>query len=308
MTKAFSLVLLLLGVFCSVEAARMITIDLDLRSSGIEPLGTGYVYEGWVIVNGLPVSTGTFNPSASQTTVMQTATVADLPTKFVLSVEPVPDPNPAPSDTKPFAGMLTCTGTSCSGNADGATGTGVDLSSSSGVFFLATPTGSNQNAPYYNGIWMFTRPGTAMNIPNAPKGWQWEGWVAGPSGPVTTGVFNSSSGPDSDGAGPAMGTDPGAAGAPQYPGSDFFLPPTNLANGYTAVISLEPNPDDSAAPFFYKPLTKAIANTTDNQSFNVAQLSANIIGVTVRSVGTGAVLSVSVAVVVSCIAMVGLVL
>ena len=39
----------------------MSTETLTLNLTGFEPLGTGYLYEGWVIVNGMPVSTGTFS-------------------------------------------------------------------------------------------------------------------------------------------------------------------------------------------------------------------------------------------------------
>lgn len=36
------------------------TSDLTLNLQGLEALGSDYVYEGWIIVNGQPVSTGTF--------------------------------------------------------------------------------------------------------------------------------------------------------------------------------------------------------------------------------------------------------
>jgi hypothetical protein len=228
------------------------------------------------------------------TTLTQTAVVSALPSKFVLSIEPTPDPNPAPSDTKPFAGVLACTGDSCTGNADAATGTGIDLTGKSGIFTLAAPTGSNQGSAYFNGIWFFdpnNTPFTPLNIPNAPAGWKWEGWVVKGS-PISTGTFTNVTGLDSDQAGPEAGTNPGVSAAPPFPGQDFVVPPRDLSDGYTAVISLEPNPDDSAAPFFFKPLTKSIQNTTSGQAFAVAPFS-NVIAVTVRLVSAASVLSAS---------------
>jgi hypothetical protein len=54
---------------------------------------------------------------------------------------------------------------------------------------------------------------------------------------------------DSDGAGATSGPDD----APPFPGQDFIDPPVSLL-GFAAVISVEPEPDDSPAPFVLKPL------------------------------------------------------
>ncbi|WP_418511911.1 anti-sigma factor [Corallibacter sp.] len=37
------------------------TSDLTLNLNGLEALGDDFVYEGWIIVDGEPVSTGTFS-------------------------------------------------------------------------------------------------------------------------------------------------------------------------------------------------------------------------------------------------------
>eukprot|EP00178_Gracilaria_changii_P022518 TRINITY_DN6694_c0_g1_i2.p1 TRINITY_DN6694_c0_g1~~TRINITY_DN6694_c0_g1_i2.p1 ORF type:complete len:299 (-),score=22.01 TRINITY_DN6694_c0_g1_i2:193-1053(-) len=261
-------------------------VQLDLTASQLEPLGAGFLYEGWVIADGAPVSTGTFQVSPGQQSLSQTVSVANAATvsRFVLSIEPVPDPDPAPSATKPFAGDVTCSGLMCTASATATAGTGVDLATSSGQFFLAAPTGSGQGATFENGIWFFTRPSTPMNIPSAPSGWRWEGWVVRNGMPISTGTFVSPSGSDSDGAGPNAGTMPGASAAPPFPGQDYVLPPRNLTDGYSVVISLEPNPDDSTAPFTFKPLSKSIANTNMEQDFVVTPFS-NRIGVTLSAQG-----------------------
>ena len=68
MIKKMFLALFALGIFttsCSNDddnapANANLTIDLN----GLEALGSDYVYEGWIIVNGVPVSTGTFSSVA----------------------------------------------------------------------------------------------------------------------------------------------------------------------------------------------------------------------------------------------------
>ena len=50
-------------------------VALDL--SGLEPLGDGFVYEGWVIIDGAPVSTGRFNIEADGSLTFLTGSLAD---------------------------------------------------------------------------------------------------------------------------------------------------------------------------------------------------------------------------------------
>ena len=73
--------------------------------------------------------------------------------------------------------------------------------------------------------------------------------MVGAEGPISTGRFTSASGEDSDGTGPDAGPEPG----PPFPGQDFVDPAIDLT-GYVAVISVEPEPDNSMGPFTLKPL------------------------------------------------------
>lgn len=81
--------------------------NLTLNLTGLDELGSDFVYEGWIIVNGSPVSTGTF----SSVTFPQSFTVGiddlNAATKFVLSIEPAVDSDPTPSATKILAGDFT---------------------------------------------------------------------------------------------------------------------------------------------------------------------------------------------------------
>jgi hypothetical protein len=114
------------------------------------------------------------------------------------------------------------------------------------------PTRGSVADDYAASIWWLdpgAGPGAGLSLPTLPAGWAYEGWVVGDSGPVSTGTFTAVTGADSDGAGATAGSDP----APAFPGQDFISPLTPLT-GLAAVISVEPSPDNSPAPFTLKPL------------------------------------------------------
>ncbi len=226
--------------------------NLRVNFHGLEDLGPDFVYEGWLIVDGAPVSTGTFTVSGgvpSQSTF--TAAVSDLGavSKFVLTIEPASDPDPAPSHVHLLGGDFVSHAARLS-VADGAA-LGTDFSAATGSYVLAAPS-AGMGGDYRNGIWWLdpSVPAPALSLPTLPDGWVYEGWVAGPDGPVSTGRFTMTSGADSDGGSPAAGPNP----TPPFPGSDFVNPPFDLTSGYAAVISVEPEPDNSPGPFLLKPL------------------------------------------------------
>ena len=89
--------------------------------------------------------------------------------------------------------------------------------------------------------------------------------------PVTTGTFVQVDAADDDA--PFSGPEPG----PPFPGEDFLQNapaglqfPTDLA-GATAVISVEPEPDDAPAPFTLKPLVgSAPEDAADHVTYPIA--------------------------------------
>lgn len=227
---------------------------LTLNFSGLEDLGADYAYEGWVIVNGSPVSTGVFTVDGSGT---PSQTMFDLlsydlagASKFVLTIEPVPDGDPAPSSTHYLAGDFSSSDASLTVSDPAALGD--DFTSAMGTFILNTPSTGSDDTDYRQGIWWLDPtggPDPTLALPTLPAGWQYEGWVVGGGGPVTTGTFTSVSGFDSDAGGPTAGPDP----VPPFPGQDYITPPMDLI-GYAAVITIEPFPDNSPMPFTLKPL------------------------------------------------------
>ena len=231
------------------EPSRSLRISFD----GLEALGDGFIYEGWLVTESGPVSTGTFsvNPNGS---LSRSIYEVDQPTlrsamKFVVTIEPSPDSDPLPAATKYLGGDWDGNSASLS-VADGATLMN-DFSSAAGSYILAAPS-AGMAGSHTNGIWWLNPPmpfSPGLMLPTLPNGWMYEGWVVVGGMPITTGRFTSVMGADSDGAGPYAGP----MGTPPFPGQDFAMPPMNLIGG-AAVISIEPQPDDSAHPFTLKPL------------------------------------------------------
>lgn len=240
--------------------------NLNLNITGLEDLGSSYAYEGWIIVNGKAITTGIFNVDAngklSQTSFPVNSDDLANASAFVLTIEPSPDNDPAPSAVHILAGDFSGSNSSLTVSHGSALGT--DFTSAAGQYILATPTdGMNNNES--SGVWWLdpSGPSSTLTLPTLPSGWRYEGWAVINGTPVTTGTFTSAMGADD--AAPFSGS----MMAPPFPGEDFLQ---NAPNGLTfpvdlsgspIVISVEPFPDNSPAPFTLKPLlgnTPAMAN------------------------------------------------
>ncbi len=285
----------LIATSCDNDDDVNSSTNLTVNINGLEDLGSSAIYEGWIIVGGAPISTGTFSVDANGALSTQTFTVGaeDLAaaTKFVLTIEPVPDDAPAdPSAQKLLAGDFT------NNNASLSTGVAPALGSfndASGSFFLRTPTdetaGNNGNDQY--GVW-FGNPGMpptpSLNLPTLPTGWAYEGWVIGDAGPISTGTFTAFG--ERDNSNGFSGTENNAG--PPIPGEDFFNnPPAGETfpldvRGRAVVISVEPVPDNSPAPFLLKPLVSnlpADAATAPNTHSFTQNLSSIPTGTVTRN-------------------------
>ena len=239
------------------------TAALAIGFDGLEALGDDYVYEGWLIVDDAPLTTGRFtvadDGSLSVHEFEISAAHLEAATAFVLTIEPAVEDDPVPSDIHVVAGDF------ADGEADltvaHPAALGNDFTDISGSYILAVPSAEEGTATYVNGIWFLdpaAGPAPSLDLPELPDGWVYEGWVANEDGAISTGRFTSVSGADSDGAGPAGGPND----APAYPGQDFVDPTIDLTSGYAAVISIEPEPDNSPAPFAFKPLVDASIEDT----------------------------------------------
>ena len=272
-----ALAALIIGA-CGSDDKETLTLSL----SGVEPLANGYHYEGWAIIDGSPVTTGKFNVNASGGLVDlagdiivngEFATGVDLSdaTAIILTIEPFGDSDTVPADTKYLSGSVTDLSASLSVGHSAALGD--DFANASGTYILATPTDdddTNENS----GIWFFDKssggPRQGFDLPTLPAGWVYEGWVVISGTPVTTGRFTDLAAPDL--AAPYSGS----KGGPPFPGEDFLQnAPAGLTfpidlSGATAVVSIEPAPDDSPGPFTLKPLVGDIpADAVDQVTHNL---------------------------------------
>jgi hypothetical protein len=254
-------------------------MNLKLNLTGLPDVGANHVYEGWIIVNGNPVSTGTFSVNASGqlsgNEFMINESQLQNATAFVLTIEPKPDNDPAPSGIKILAGDFS--GNAANVSVSHSSALGNSFSTASGSYILATPTngmGTNENS----GVWFVNPaggPGPSLNLPALPAGWRYEGWAVINGMALTTGKFTMASGADQ--SAPFSGAMPG----PPFPGEDFLMNapagltfPTNLA-GQKIVITIEPHPDNSAAPFGLKPLSGDVpANAADHVSYNLVNMAS----------------------------------
>lgn len=237
-----------------VSSNKTITANI----TGLEDLGADYVYEGWIIVNGAPVSTGTFTVDANGAMSASSFTVSEAnalaATAFVLSIEPAVDPDPAPSDVKLLGGPIANNAGTLSISHMAALGD--DFSAATGEYIVATPTDGMGNNEL-SGVWFLDpsgAPDPGLDLPTLPAGWAYEGWAVINGTPVSTGTFTDVAAADN--GSPYSGM----MSAPPFPGEDFLTNapagltfPTDLSGG-TIVISVEPVPDNSPAPFLLKPL------------------------------------------------------
>jgi hypothetical protein len=252
------------------------TGNLMLNISGLGDLGSTAMYEGWVIVSGNAKSTGKFSVNSSgqlsQSSFSVNSTDLSNASKFVLTIEPVPDPSPNPSGIKILAGSFS--GNTANLTIGDSSAIANSFMSSMGNYILATPTdGPNTNE--LSGVWFLQlaggTPHQGLQLPLLPSQWQYEGWVVIPGhSALSTGKFTDPGAPDM--SAPYSGTMP----PPPFPGEDLLMNapsgfsfPTNL-QGATFVITVEPNPDNSPSPFFLKPLVAmAPADAMDHTNYTM---------------------------------------
>ena len=268
---------------CDDAPSGPAVMTLELSFTGLEALANGFHYEGWAIVDGAPVTTGKFNVGSDGSLVTLTGaaiaggafeTGMDLAnaSAIVITLEPSGDTDAVPAETHIVSG--TVLGGSASLSVGDGAALGDDFTSATGAYILATPTNGADNDEN-SGIWFLSlesgSPAAGLDLPTLPSGWAYEGWAVIGGTPVTTGRFTALDAVDLDD--PFSGTEAG----PPFPGEDFLVNapagltfPTDLA-GATAVISIEPEPDDSSAPFTLKPLVGGIdAAAVDHVTYSIA--------------------------------------
>ncbi|MFV1884856.1 MAG: hypothetical protein ACMZ7B_10235 [Balneola sp.] len=286
-TKIILTLTLLSGLFLACSTSSNSEDDtLTLALTGVDPLQNGFHFEGWVIIDGSPVTTGKFNIDDTGNLITLSGSVipngtfevdADLSaaTTFILTIEPSGDTDDIPAETHHLAGNIS-NGSSTLSFAHSAS-LGNNFSSASGSYILATPS-DDDNTNENSGIWFLdpSGPSAGLSLPTLPAGWRYEGWAVSGGTPISTGIFTSASGAD------AFSGFSGTNNTPPFPGEDFLINaptgltfPLNLAGG-AAVISIEPYPDDSPAPYTLKPLVGQIpSDATDRVLYSTENNSSS---------------------------------
>lgn len=256
-------------------STQQLTLDFSNSPTPLPALGDSHQWEGWLVTDDGPETTGTFKKadlSDNQISFEVGSDLASSANQFVLSIEPMPDDDPAPSATKYLSGELS--DSSAELDINGVIG---DFSGTTGTFALKAPTSQNAPDDDNQGIWFINPDGSmppAAGFSSLPalneKGWNYEGWVVDTSGdspmPYTTGKFADVADPataaDQDGAGEFAGSNSDMF--PPRPGSDYVTAGDSndgfdLKSGdWNVVLSVEPQPDNSDAPFALKPFTASI--------------------------------------------------
>lgn len=261
----------------TVQLERSDEFPLNISLSNLERLIQG-IYEGWIVRGDMKHSFGTFNMSESGQIDGEFSLDGVTPQNgdtVAISIEPDNDTDPEPSATIILAGEM----------VDGSANLAfpLDISGFSGTYILATPT-TETKSDETSGIW-FTSTGSdaTLNIPVAPAGWIYEGWVVVDGLPVTSGQFTDPNQADNfDGYS-------GPGNAPNKPGEDYvanlpsgFDTPIELADGTSMiVVSIEPfqNGEDptGSTPAQVKPLSAAIAEgATDHTEYDLEQSSSSL--------------------------------
>jgi hypothetical protein len=262
----------LLLASCSDDPATPSKSTFTTSFTGLEDVGSNARYEGWLIVNGQPVSTGTFSVNAAgvPSTTSFTASTEDLnaATAFVLTVEPYPDSDPMPSHQKILAGSFN--GSTASVSTSHTMALGQDFATAKGTYLLATPTDGGMNTNETSGVWWIDPSSGTMQpglmLPSLPAGWTYEGWTVINGQPLSTGKFDRVDSMDMS----KMFS--GSAPGPNFPGEDFLMSappglsfPKMLEGMSKVVITIEPVPDNSPMPFGLKPLAHEVpATATDH--------------------------------------------
>lgn len=247
---------------------------IRIEAQNLTPL-TGAFYEVWAIHSERKISAGGFNVDAEGNLVDGFGHAARFSSprnpanadSIVVTIEPLPDPDPGPSGIVVLAGAPRGDMVRLRFPAK--------LGTIAGSFILATPTDSATNNETA-GVWFLdpaAGPGPSLELPELPSGWVWEGWGVTQGTPLSTGRFTSATGADS--SAPFSGPNPG----PPFPGEDFLAnllagvtPPVNLADGSTLIVlTIEPDVEGTdptgAGPFSIKPLLVAVpAGVADHTS------------------------------------------
>jgi hypothetical protein len=238
---------------------------VSLTLQGLQPLDQGQNYQAWLVAQtdnnliGIPVVmfnadeqgrmvhhlnpdsllSGPFQSNVAASAVLGVAVSIELSTQLVAYS----------SSTFILSGEAS--GGTAVLKADDWLALNRDFSSVGGGYVLATPTDEDPENEL-SGIWFIDPSGTpvaaGLQLPEAPEGWIYEGWVEVDGKTLSTGKFVVPGLPDS------AATYSGPGNAHPFPGEDFIAnPPAGTIfpldlTGASVYITVEPWEDFDVAP------------------------------------------------------------
>ena len=235
------------------EGSSFVTFSFD----GLEPMGGGLNYQAWVIYEsgnttvGFPLILFNINGDGQMVhplndTILSGPFHADVDAVDALGIAISLEVTNVLVQVSSFTFILS--GEVVQGtvnlSAEDFFALDRDFSNAAGEYILATPTDDTPDNEL-SGIWFMDpvadpiEPGLAL--PEAPKGWIYEGWIETDDDSLSTGKFVWVNEPDSTSV-----YSSGLNEAPEYPGEDFVVNepqhvdfPLDLS-GATVFISIEP--------------------------------------------------------------------
>ena len=248
-----------------------IRVQLQLDVNDLPPLRGGQNYRAWAILPDQNVPSDPFNFTDSGQYVNETGqfisntftfpqNIASA-THVLVSIEGKGSAANEPSETVVYAGDVQNFETTM--EATHPLAIGVDFSSASGVFALLTPSDDDPDNEL-NGVW-FVEPGSddalsaGLDLPQIPTGWAYEGWVDTGGAVLSTGAFTAVDEADMDEFYYRSGLE-----QVLYPGEDFLAnAPAGISfppdlSGARVFITIEPLPDDAAAPYVFEVMNGSI--------------------------------------------------
>ena len=228
------------------EAVETDKLPFELSVSNLQPLVEASTYELWVMQDSKALSLGRFNTDLSGAGFLgefkELEGELSNGDKVFITIESSADGDDEPSETIVLSGVVD-EDVEKRVNFD----LPIDFNQVSGNYILGTPTNSPEDLEAY-GVW-FVRPGgqvASLDLPDAPNGWKYEGWIIRGTHRLSSGRFSQiDEADDFDGYS-------GEQSGPNFPGEDYLvnLPPgldepLYLADGESqVVVSFEPESED----------------------------------------------------------------
>lgn len=171
-------------VSCNKQEEGVLKIEIK----GLPELGENFAYEGWIIVDGSPQTDGIFTVDSEgrpgETCFELDKKALSEATAYVLTIEPMPDPEPKASAVHVLGGDFSKNTAELFMDHKNAIGS--DLMTHAGSFTLHERNG------LVKGLWFEDLSGSpSLNFEEINTGWDYESWIRFGDDYTSMGKFQS---------------------------------------------------------------------------------------------------------------------